>query len=98
MYLIINLPLDRHIGARESRLDSPAVVIDDSLNCSVQAWSEEEQTAQHDEDVEDGLRASPCAAEQVCPVHLPVRDCKEDETEEGVKCGAKQAEEVLEQS
>jgi hypothetical protein len=91
----MSLLLDRHVGARESRLDSPAVVIDDSLDCSVQAWPEEKQTAQHNEDVKDALQAAPCAAKQVSPVHLPVCDCKEDEAEERVKSRTEQAEEIL---
>lgn len=87
--------LDRHVGARESWFDSSAVVIDDSLDCSIQARPKKEQTAQHDEAVEDGLHASPCAAKQIRPVHLPIRNCKEDEPKERVKSGTEQTEKIL---
>lgn len=94
MRSFLQTSLDRQISTAESWSGSSGIIRNNSLNCSIQPWTQQEQATEQDKDVSDSHDRPVRALPQFAFIQLVIRNSEENEAEERVERGAQERKEI----
>ena len=86
--------LNRQILTRKRRSRPPRIIGNNRLDSRIQPRTQQEQSHEHDNHMNDSHDAPLEPPEQITTVELEVRDGEEDEAEEGIEGRAEQGQEI----
>jgi hypothetical protein len=86
--------LNRQVRTSKRRTSAASIISHDSLHSSIQPRPQQEKSTNHNKDMNNSHDTSLGTSEKLSTVHLPIRQGKEDEPEEGIKCCSQQGQEI----